>query len=159
MAMFENEGFCPNNSFLHCAIQYGDNIPENYQRTHELLGARPGYMVYTPGGVSYYGWPYVCDALIGATGTFGIEVACYLQTMIPTCVYAETGRKIWVTDLINPFAIPYIGRGYDRDGHERLMTSDESKMKIFEDDRYVCGITEEGDDVHMYFFKKEPEEK
>ena len=152
MAMYEDKGYCPNNSFLHCAMEFGDNIPKLWNRTRELLGDRTAYMVYTPNGVSYYGWPYVCDALIGATSTMGIEIACQLQNMIPECTYAETGRMILVTDVLNPFAIPHIGRGYDSNGHEILVSIDPS-MHLFQDDRYICGIIDEGTAVHMYFFK------
>lgn len=153
MAMYENVGFCPNNSFLHCAMEYGENIPKGYARTRELLGDRPGYMVYTDGGVSYYGYPYVCDCLIGATGTMGIEIATYLQTLIPVCEYAKTGRMILCTDVINPSCIPNIRRGYDANNQE-IYVSIDSSMKVFEDERYVCAITDEGDAVHMYFFRK-----
>jgi hypothetical protein len=70
--------------------------------------------------------------------------------MIPHCKYAETGRKILVTDVINPFQIPYLGINSTDNFFSR-----DDKMHLFEDDRYVCGVIDEGEDVHMYFFKKE----
>ncbi len=152
MAMYEHEGFCPNNSFRHYAMEHKDEIPEFWKRTREILGDRLGYMVYTEAGCSYNGWSYVVDALIGATNTMGVEIACLLQTMIPKCRYAEVGRKILVTDVINPFQIPHIGRGYVNSQEKFMATSDD--MHIFEDKRYVCGVIDEGEAVHMYFFKK-----
>ena len=152
MAMYENEGFCPNNSFLHYAMEHNEEIPEFWKRTREILGDRPGYMVYTKAGCSYNDWCYVVDCLIGATNTMGVEIACLLQTMIPKCKYAEVGRKILITDVINPFQIPHIGRGYVNSQEKFMATSDD--MHIFEDERYVCGMIDEGEAVHMYFFKK-----
>lgn len=146
MAMYEDKGFCPNNSFLECAIGYGKELPEIWTRTSELLGDLTGYMVYTEAGVSYYGWPYVCDALIGATSTMGVEIACQLK-------HAQTGRMILVTDVLNPFAIPHIGSGYDSNGRETFVSTNPD-MHVFQDDRYICGIIDEGSTVHMYFFKK-----
>lgn len=149
MAMFENEGFCPNNSFLHYVMEKQEELPEIWERTNELLGDRKGYMVYTEAGCVWHGYCYVVDCLVGATSTIGIEVATHLKTLIPNCKYAETGRKILVTDVINPYQIP----GLCMKG-ETFVSSD-GKVVILEDDRYVVGITDEGKAVHLYFFKKE----
>lgn len=156
MAMYENIGFCPNNSFLHYAMEKGDAIPANWKITQKLLGDRKGYMVYTKAGCAYYGYCYVVDALIGATDTLGIEVACKLQALVPVCKYAETGRMILITDVINPFQIPGVVNSTSG-GTSNFMASDD--MTLFEDERYLVGITEDGDAVHMYFFKKEQEQK
>ena len=145
MAMYEDLGFCPNNSFLHYA--QGNHVPKIWKRTRDLLGDRIGYMVYTE-SCTYNGGCYVVDCLVGAETTIGVEIACLLKTMIPKCKYAKVGRKILITDVINPYQIPYIGRGY-----KKFMSSNDS-MHIFEDERYVCGVIDEGENVHMYFFKK-----
>lgn len=152
MAMYEDLGRCPNDSFLYYVMEHNGEVPEFWKRTREILGDRPGYMVYTEAGYSYKGWCYVVDCLIGATNTMGEEIACLLQTMIPKCKYAEVGRKILITDVINPFQIPNTDCGYVNGKEKFVATSDD--MHIFEDDRYVCGIMDEGDAVHMYFFKK-----
>ena len=152
MAMYEDEGLCPNNSFLHYETEHNGEIPEFWERTREILGDRLGYMVYTKEGCSCNEWCYLVDCLIGATNTMGVEIACLLQTMIPKCKYAEVGRKILVTDVINPFQIPHIGRGCVNSQEKFMATSDD--MHIFEDERYVCGVIDEGVAVHMYFFKK-----
>ena len=156
MAIFESTGFCPNNSFLHYAMEKGDAVPANWKITQKLLGDRKGYMVYTKAGCAYYGYCYVVDALIGATDTLGIEVACKLQALIPVCKYAETGRMILITDVINPFQIPGVGRNSSGDTSE--FVADEN-LAMFEDERYLVGIIDEGNAVHMYFFKKETEQK
>lgn len=151
MAMYENLGFCPTNSFLHYMLEC-NNVPEVWMRTREILGDRTDYMVYTEAGCAYKGWCYIVDCLVGAKTTIGVEIACLLKTMIPQCKYAETGRKILVTDVINPYQIPYINRGYIN-SVEKFMSSNDN-MHIFEDERYVCGVIDEGESVHMYFFKK-----
>lgn len=152
MAMYEDEGFCPNNRFLHYVMEHSDEIPEFWKRTREILGDRPGYMVYTGAGRSYNEGCYVVDCLMGATYTMGVEIACLLQSMIPKCRYGEVGRKILVTDVINPFQIPYIG-GFFVNSQEKFMAISDD-MHIFEDERYLCGVIDEGEAVHMYFFKK-----
>lgn len=156
MAMYESHGFCPNNSFLHYALEKGDATPANWRITQKLLGDRTGYMVYTKAGNAYYGYSYVVDALIGATDTLGIEVACKLQALIPVCKYAETGRMILITDVINPFLIPGVV-GCNSSGDESRFVAGDN-LTLIEDERYLVGITEEGDAVHMYFFKKVSEQ-
>ena len=157
MAMYESIGFCPNNSFLHYAMEKGDAIPANWEITQKLLGDRKGYMVYTKAGCAYYGYSYVVDALMGATNTLGIEVACKLQALVPVCKYAETGRMILITDVINPFQIPGVVYCHGSGNASNFMADDD--MALFEDERYLVGITEDGDAVHMYFFKKKQEQK
>ena len=157
MAMYESIGFCPSNSFLHYAMEMGDKVPANWRITQKLLGDRKGYMVYTKAGCAYYGYSYVVDALIGANDTLGIEVACKLQAMIPVCKYAETGRMILITDVINPFQIPGVV-GHNGSGDESNFVAGDN-LTLIEDERYLVGITDEGDAVHMYFFKKVTEQK
>ena len=146
MAMFENLGFCPSNSFTKYEME--KEISEFWKRTQELLGDRIAYMVYTPAGCNYHGYAYVVDALVGTTTTLGIEVATKLESLIPECKYAEKGRKILVTDVINPFQIPGIVG--------RVDGTFVSCKEVFvrEDERYVVAVKEEGEDVHLYFFKK-----
>lgn len=151
MAMYEELGFCPNSSFLHYTLE-NNPVPEIWERTRELLGDRTGYMVYTDAGCVYNGWCYVVDCLVGVETSIGVEIACILKTMIPQCEYTKTGRKILVTDVINPYQIPYIGHSYINSA-EKFMSSNDN-MHIFEDERYVCGVIDEGENVHMYFFKK-----
>ncbi len=151
MAMYEDLGFCPNNQFLSYQV-HEDPVPEIWDRTKEILGDRKGYMVYTEAGDNYNGWCHVVDCLVGAKSTIGVEIASLLRTMIPHCEYAKTGRKILVTDVINPHQIPCIYREYIGNT-EKFMSCDDS-MHIFEDERYVCGVTDEGESIHMYFFKK-----
>lgn len=150
MAMFESLGFCPSNSFLRYEMAQGEKVPEFWERTREILGDRPGYMVYTEAGSSYKDGCYVVDCLIGATTTMGIEIANLLKMLIPNCKYAEVGRKILITDVINPFQIPHISRTY----LDSPFVSISDDMHIFEDERYVCAVIDEGEAVHMYFYKK-----
>lgn len=151
MAMYEKEGFCPNNEFLHYQMEKGP-VSSLWERTREILGDRIGYMVYTEAGNSYYGSSYVVDCLVGATSTLGVEVACKLRDMIPNCKYAVNGRKILITDVINPFQMPGLSRGYVNEGSSYVGTD---KLFVLEDNRYVVGITDEKEAVHMYLFKKE----
>ena len=148
MAMYENEGFCPNNTFTHYALEKGENVSKLWTRVQEILGDRPGYMVYTNSNVCYYDTCYVVDALMGATSTMGIEIATTLKLFIPKCKYAECGKKIVVMDCINPYQIP----GLYMNGDEFCCAED--SLELFQDDRYVCGVINGADVVYMYFFKK-----
>ena len=145
MAMYETEGFCPSNAFTY----YSENekISSFWNRTKEILGDRIGYMVYSPHGFSQNGC-YVVDCLMGAGYTIGIEIATVLRVMIPECKYAVIGRKILVTDVINPAQIP----GLQFSSDEKLFG--DNGLFIFEDSRYIVGVTDEGEEVHMYFFKR-----
>ena len=136
MAMYETLGFCPNNSFLHYQLE--NEVPAIWERTREILGDRTGYMVYTPNGYVDHEWCYVVDCLIGSTSTLGVRVASKLKELIPNCKYAVTGRKILVTDLTNRESVGSVGQ-------------------FLEDERYLVNIVEEGDAVHLYFFKKSAE--
>ena len=150
MAVYDKEGTCPSNLLTKCAVNYGEKISDNYDRVCELLGARVNFMVYPYGEENYNGWPYVCDCLAGATGTIGIEIARHLQFLIPDCQYGKSRCKILCTDVINPFAIPFADLKDDG-----KWCGTQNKMVIFEDERFICGIMEEGQEVvHMYFFKK-----
>ena len=144
MAMFEREGFCPNNSFYH----YGKEVSDTWEKTREILGDRTGYMVYTEAGCAYQG-SYVVDCLMGAKSNIGIEIANTLKVLNPKCQYAQYGKKILITDVINPYQIPYITCGCGE-----FRTNDE-KLHLFEDERYLCGIIGEGECIRMYFYKKE----
>ena len=149
MAMCENldyDYFCPSESFEQYEKEHNE-IPEFWKFTRCLLGDRPKYMAYIESDSYYNGWPYVVDCLIGATNTMGIEIACMLKQMNP-----KVGRKILVTDVINPFKIPQICRCWL--GDQEVFTAISDDMYLFEDNRYMCGMIDEGEVVHMYFFKK-----
>ena len=135
MAMYEHDGFCPNNSFWDFEAREKDKVSKLWVRAREIFGDRLGYMVYTPYGYNTKGETYVVDALVGCNSTMNIEIATCLSMLIPNCTYSKEGKKILITDLINDGQIPDVAF-------------------IFEDDRYICGILEEDDKVHMYFYKK-----
>ena len=147
MAMFENEGFCPNNSFYHYGMEGKHKISDAWEKNCDILGDRLGYMVYTEAGCAYKGC-YVVDCLMGESD-IALEIAITLKTLIPECKYAEIGRKILITDVINPYQIPGISGGYDK------FETVDKKMQLFEDARYLCGVADEGEHVRMYFYKKE----
>lgn len=151
MAKYEKFGYCPSNALLHYEIEKGDKIPEFWKYTKEILKDRHLYMVYTENGCTYKEDCYVVDCLTGSKGTMGIEIASLLKALIPQCEYPKTGRKILVTDVINPYQIPDVISYYD--GEEKFKSLNED-MHIFQDERYLCGVIDEGNDVHMYFYKK-----
>lgn len=120
MAMYENLGFCPNNSFgpyllqnkADCAEKYPKEFCELLDDQHatimKMLGDRIGYMVYKPGG---YAWgrkhasivEVLCD--FPSNSEIALRITQHLQTLIPTCEYAETGKKILIEDVISPEAL------------------------------------------------------
>ena len=146
MAMFEKEGYCPSSAFLHYGETY--EVSPLWKKTEEILGDRIDYMVYTKGGQSYKGG-FIVDALKGGNDTLGIEVATALKIFIPYCKYAETGKKILCTDVINPAIIPV--KIVEKDGK---WTSFEAF--VFEDSRYLVVIQDfdEDEEVRVYIFKK-----
>ena len=152
MAMYEDLGFCPNNSF-------GFEYPEHetgalWARTKELIGDRFGYMVY---GKDEMAWGRdVCsivDVLKYSTSTIGLEIACAIVAAIPTCRYAEYGKKILIRDIITPNQAP-AKIGTERDGELIPFADQDPKVRIFQDERYFVEMTEVNDEVCLYIFKK-----
>lgn len=98
MAMYENLGYCPSNILRRGGM---DSIKPSkfYQKTMEKLGDRVGYMVYAKG----------CNNSQGANihelfmrDELGYDLSLVLCELIPVCKYAEVGKKILITDVINP---------------------------------------------------------
>lgn len=126
----------------------GQRSPDMCKETLNVLGDRIAYMVYTEAGCAYYGWSYVVDCLLGSISTLGLKVACKLKEMIPDCKYVkDIGCKILVTDLINPYQIHEVDRSFmgKRDGVIVDKSRSYGKTNIFEDERYVVGIIDEGE--------------
>lgn len=151
MAMYESRGFCPNNSFLHYGAE--NEVSANWERTREILGDRCGYMVYDDNNCVYNAECYIVDALVGAKGTLGIEIACALRYLVPVCIYAEKGRPICCFDLNNPYKIPAnIG---EREGKWILSSEeDPAKTLLLEDERFLVAIQDTEKEVNVYLFKK-----
>jgi len=131
MAMFENEGFCPDNSF--CFYDY--NLQNALSPcTLGVLGDRTGYMVYDKIHCSKE--PYVVDMFLGGNNsTLGLEVACAFRELDPDCVYAEKGKKIIIFDVISSECI-------------------HSDCRLYEDERYVVGIRAHAKIINMFLCKK-----
>ena len=131
MAMFENEGFCPSNSFGFYIREREDKNALS-DRVLDILGDRRGYMVYDKDSCSKEA--YVVDMFLGGNTTLGLEVAVILREYDPKCVYAEHGKKILIYDLINPHQMPL-------------------EVSKYEDDRYLVGLLD-GNDIQMYIYRK-----
>ncbi len=129
MAMYENEGFCPNKSFGF----YTGAVNPNWDATHELLGDKLGFMVYTPDGVSKEA--YVVDLFMGGSSLLAYRLAVLMHEMDPDTKYAEHGKKILIRDLIN----------------QRQMPND---TKLYEDDRYLVGIRDSEAMIELFIYKK-----
>lgn len=147
MAMFESKGFCPRNSFNR--LLQDAEVSPLWDRTREVLGDRIEYLVYTEHGYTTNQVCEVVDCLMYGSSTIGLEIATYLTALIPQCEYSKSGKMILVTDVINPGQIPHLL--WNLNG---FSSEDEKLLRVFEDDRYVCGIATEGDAVHLYFYKK-----
>lgn len=153
MAMYEDKGYCPNNSFFQYELE-GNEVSPLWKRTKEILGDRTGYMVYSKGGANCNGCCYIVDALEGAKGTLGIEIACALKFLIPTCKYAEFGRAIICTDLINPCLIPAEICRVNSDKWTLCSSEKPEKTILIEDERYLVAIQDNKEEVHIYLYKK-----
>ena len=150
MAMYENKGTCPEVEFA--AYSKHHEVSDFWDRTLEILEDRIGYMVYLKSCNNYKG-SYIVDALEGAEYTLGIEVACALKHLIPVCNYAECGKPIICTDLVNPYQIP--AKIYECDGKWDLcLSEDKEKTLLFEDDRYLIAIQHDDEVVNIYLYKK-----
>ena len=156
MAMYEDLGFCPANSF-------GYNYPEAtdesalWARTKEILSDRIGFMVYDHNACAW--GRKICSVVdvfrFGGESTLGLEIACALQHYIPICSYSATGKKILIKDVINPNQAPL--QVTDRDGNGVLMPyadADLAKVRIFQDERYFVELTDVDGEVHLYIYKK-----
>lgn len=149
MAMFDTQGYCPSSTFLHYGETY--KVSPLWERAQEILGDRIDYMVYTEGGNSYKGG-FIVDALEGAEGTLGIEVAVALKMLIPTCECNKAGKQILCTDVVNPSVIP----APLIEQEEKWVCFDASKITtfLFEDNRYLIAIQEHDCHVRVYIYKK-----
>ncbi len=128
MAKFEKDGYCPLNAFLH----YKDRNIFSF-RTEEILEDRLGFMVYAP--KACYKDGYVIDMFLGGESTLGLEVAVVLKCFVPECIYPTVGKKILIFDVIDLELIP--------DG-----------AKLFQDNRYMVGVQDDGEIVEMYIYQK-----
>lgn len=157
MAMYEDKGYCPSNAFLQRAAM-GENISPHWEETEKLLGDRIGYMVYDKEGNVSPGECYIVDALMGATGTLGIQIASALKQIIPSCTYAQQGCPIVCTDLLNPHQI--LVKARETEGKWRCLStkqktcSGQEATSLYEDERYLVAIQEGEGEVHIYLYKR-----
>lgn len=151
MAMYEDKGFCPNNEFTLFAMEEAGRLSPNWEKAMEILGPRTGYMVYAHNGRTFEDWSYIVDAIEGATGTLGIEIAETLKEMIPNCVYAKEGRPIICADF---FSFSKIPEGIKSASADDLKIDSPFKTVMHEDERYVVIIEDREMTVHIYLAKK-----
>jgi hypothetical protein len=144
MAMFEDRGYCPANAFVR-----ENAVSQLWDTTRTILGDRISYMVYDHGQNCFKG-AYIVDALKGATGTLGVEVATLLSCLIPECRYSEVGKPIVCHDLLNPFQIP----SYMLTGYEVTAKANSKDTRMIEDERYLVAIRSTEEEVHVYLYQK-----
>lgn len=104
MAMYEREGYCPNNAFFHYVLSRSaifEDKNSNLRRIYDVLGDRKGYMVYAEKAFdrSFF-YSSIVEACL-SDWDFGLEAAYYLKTLVPECVYAEKGKKIVIYDVFS----------------------------------------------------------
>ena len=154
MAKYENLGYCPNNSFFqfkdNSIIDEAENV--NAERALTILGPRTAFMVYDKGDCTYNGYPYVVDAICGATGTMGIEIATAIKVLDPICEYPDKGLKLSCYDMINPCKIPGISRDSDNDSW-KVVDGMENTF-VFEDERFLAVVVKTDEELELYFWKK-----
>ncbi len=147
MAKFESEGYCPHNCFSHYARK-----SDNTDKVLAILGSRTAYMVYDEGTCAYNCDPYVVDALLGSTGTTGIEIATAIHVLTPICDYPNTKVKLSCFDMLNPTAIPGV---YFKDDHWEVCNDKAANTFLFEDDRFLAVIVKVDEEkLQLYFWKK-----
>ncbi len=101
MAMFEDEGLCPSNSFFHMLLAMEDQ--EKAVEIQKRFGDRMGYAVYAKNEVAYVGERNSLILAIQNDPDFGLRLADLLAILVPVCKYSEQGRKIVVHDVVSPY--------------------------------------------------------
>ena len=163
MAMFETEGFCPNNSFLHYGIKMSGDIQaaNKIEKVLKVLEDRTGYMVYDPKMTAWgTDYPSIVELLLG--DDTGIDIAKMLVQMIPQCKYAEVGKKTLIKDVISPLQIPGIYNITDKvwsfksqdgtlDMYHPVMH--ESNRHLFTSDNFVSVVEDQNDQIVIWIFK------
>lgn len=129
MAKYENEGFCPNNSFNF----YEGEKSSKAQEIMKGLGSRPAFMVYDENGTLYQPTSIV-DVILGGDGFLGEQVMRVLSELIPKCEYPSIGKKILIKDVLSRHTL--------------------TQERIFADERYFIGVEEREDVVTLYIYKK-----
>lgn len=160
MAMYEDKGYCPCNEFAQYGAGTFPNVEEKiivsplWKNAVEILGDRIGYMVYSEAGTSYRDfWCHIVDAMKGATGTLGIQIASVLAALIPNCKYNENGRPIVCTDIINPYAI--CKSLEEQDGKWSFKKGWESHgILLLQDERYLVAIQDKDQEVQIKLYRK-----
>lgn len=156
MAKYEKEGYCPNNAFFDYEIKKANEISQFWKETKSTLGDRIGYMVYPDAGNSTSNdYCYIVDALEGAKGTLGLQVAIALKIFIPFCNYAqEIGCPICCKDVLNPYQIPL--EIYEDNGEWFFKEEDcnNNNVTLLEDERYLIAIMNNDSKVWIYLYKK-----
>ena len=148
MAKTESLGYYPFDDFFNYVAEKRKNnevVPCIWERTYSILGDRIHYMVYMQEKDLNHSnnTCNVIDCLVGSISTLGLRIAGMLRALIPYCKYPEIGKKILVSDVISPLQIP------------NIITIDNDKSYMLQDERYIAGIVDEGETIHLYFFKKE----
>ena len=99
--MFEQDGYCPSNSFNW--MFQGMEDPNMAIKLRNEFGDRIGYMVYAKDEVATALNGEHCSIVEACRNIcLAHDLASLLALLIPECVYAETGRKILIHDTINP---------------------------------------------------------
>ncbi len=164
MAKFESLGHCPNNAFA----TYRSESPV-VKAINTILGRRPVYMVYDRKDIfwSEKKRDSIVDALFGGDGILGIQVATYLELIMPEPLERDNEvRPIIIHDVLNTAHIDEDIISFDN-GREWEFTSKggvdrrlkpsskgtkESTLKLFFDTRYLVCVQDFGAPrpVHIY---------
>lgn len=178
MAKYERLGYCPNNAFMTFDFGGTSTVARS---TQSILGARPVYMVYDE--KDHFWDPTardtIVDALYGGDGVLGIQVATYLELILPEPLEDQDGegRMIILHDVINPKQIDegILGFGFEgtikipewmfstnggvsRKRKPTAKADKESTKKIYFDDRYLVCIQDFGGrkPVHIFLLRTLP---
>ena len=165
MAAYESYGYCPSNAFG--LYRLGKPKSEQEQRAYNMLTRYHSYMVYEPhqcmprtygDGDDY--WCTIVDATIGGGKSFlGVEVACYLRTIVPRpdVDFEKHKLKIVIRDTYDIEQFYGIGRGKWRDDNNdevdvvsfytsrntvdlKNPAAAEGSAYLFYDDRYIVVV-------------------
>ncbi len=154
MIAYEERAYCPSKEFVLCGEQSAEKAPF-WEETKNLLSNRIECMFYPKGKQLYSNPSSIVDALMGAKGNFGFYIALALCEMLPVCEGKTSKRLIFCEDIKElsefPWNLKKTQYGWKPVGkHE----DEDSRMKVFEDDRYIIGIENTEKAIYVYIFKK-----
>ena len=150
------EGYCPEGAFS-CYLRTEDNVPENAEKAVQLLGQRIRYLVYDLYQKAKFNhdsdYCYAVDAICGANGTLGIEIATALRVLVPV-FDSLNDQKIYCFDVQDLSEIPALVQNADNFSWS-IKPQLSYKAWLFKDNRFIAVIENQNNSLKLYLYKRD----